>query len=140
LIKGRVLFPGTDHIDQWTKIVEIVGTPGPEFTCRLQTTVRTYVENRPRREPTPWKTLFPDASFPETVEPRLSAQSARDLIAQMLIVDPNNRISVQDALQHQYVHLWYDASEVDAPPSGIYDASVESAENTVEDWKCKCWV
>lgn len=73
LIKGRVLFPGTDHIDQWTKIVEIVGTPGPEFTSRLQSTVRTYVENRPRHDPKPWKTLFPDASFPKTTdEPRLS--------------------------------------------------------------------
>ncbi|KAI6214397.1 Stress-activated protein kinase JNK [Aphelenchoides besseyi] len=134
LIRGRVLFPGTDHIDQWTKIVEIVGTPGREFTSRLQNTVRTYVENRPRFEPRPWGTLFPDTAFPEAVD-RLSAQTARELISRMLVIDPNNRISVTDALHHPYVHLWYDAAEVDAPPSGRYDSAVESVEHTVDEWK-----
>ncbi|CAD5221237.1 unnamed protein product [Bursaphelenchus okinawaensis] len=135
LIRGRVLFPGTDHIDQWTKIVEVVGTPGPEFTGRLQNTVRTYVENRPRYEARPWKVLFPDNVFPETVEPRLSASCARELLAKMLIIDPNYRITVEQALQHPYVHLWYDAEEVEAPPSGRYDSAVESGEHTVDDWK-----
>jgi len=136
LIKGRVLFPGTDHIDQWTKIVEVVGTPGPDFTSRLQSTVRTYVENRPRHDPKPWRTLFPDNGFPRTTDDlRLTAQSARDLISKMLVIDPNNRINVEDALQHPYVNLWYDAAEVDAPPSGRYDSAVEAGENTVEDWK-----
>ncbi|KAI6192935.1 Stress-activated protein kinase JNK [Aphelenchoides fujianensis] len=101
---------------------------------RLQTTVRTYVENRPRFEPRPWRVLFPDSSFPSNVD-RLSADSARDLISQMLVIDPNHRINVQEALLHPYVHLWYDASEVDAPPSGRYDSRVESVEHSVEEWK-----
>lgn len=63
------------------------------------------------------------------------AQTARDLISKMLVVDPNYRISVEEALQHPYVNLWYDTSEVDAPPSGRYDSAVESGEHTVEDWK-----
>jgi c-Jun N-terminal kinase len=53
----------------------------------------------------------------------------------MLVIDPNHRISVTDALHHPYVNLWYDASEVEAPPSGRYDSAVESGEHTVEDWK-----
>ena len=64
LLRGRVLFPGTDHIDQWTKIVEIVGSPSPDFTQRLQPTVRTYIENRPRHTARPWNVLFPDNIFP----------------------------------------------------------------------------
>ena len=27
MIRGHVLFPGTDHIDQWNKITEQLGTP-----------------------------------------------------------------------------------------------------------------
>lgn len=27
MIRGQVLFPGTDHIDQWNKITEQLGTP-----------------------------------------------------------------------------------------------------------------
>lgn len=53
----------------------------------------------------------------------------------MLVIDPLNRITVQEALQHSYVHLWYDASEVDAPPPHRYDSVVEYAEHTVDDWK-----
>ena len=48
MIRGGVLFPGTDHIDQWNKIIEQLGTPSQDFMRRLQATVRNYVENRPR--------------------------------------------------------------------------------------------
>jgi c-Jun N-terminal kinase len=135
LIVGKVLFPGTDHVDQWTKIVEIVGTPGTHFTQRLQPTVRQYVENRPRCDPKAWPSLFPDSMFPDTIDQRLNAVNARDLISKMLVIDPLHRITVEQALLHPYVHLWYDASEVDAPPPRQYDPSVENADHTVEDWK-----
>lgn len=64
LIRGRVLFPGSDHIDQWTKIVEQLGTPTRPFLQRLQPTVRNYVENRPRYTGYPFETLFADMQFP----------------------------------------------------------------------------
>ncbi|CAG2106067.1 unnamed protein product, partial [Medioppia subpectinata] len=44
MIRGAVLFPGTDHIDQWNKIIEQLGTPSTDFMRRLQPTVRNYVE------------------------------------------------------------------------------------------------
>uniref|UniRef100_A0A914XVF1 Stress-activated protein kinase JNK n=1 Tax=Panagrolaimus superbus TaxID=310955 RepID=A0A914XVF1_9BILA len=72
LIRGRVLFPGSDHIDQWTKIIEIVGTPNAEFCERLQPTVKNYVENRPYCPPKPWNTVFPSSIFPAVVESRLT--------------------------------------------------------------------
>lgn len=65
MIRGRILFPGSDHIDQWSKITEQLGTPGPEFLQRLQPTVRHYVQNRARHTPHwPFEQLFPDQFFP----------------------------------------------------------------------------
>ncbi len=64
LIRGRVLFPGSDHIDQWTKIVEQLGTPGREFLIRLQPTVRNYVENRPKFAGHSFERLFANNMFP----------------------------------------------------------------------------
>nr|XP_012152267.1 PREDICTED: stress-activated protein kinase JNK isoform X1 [Megachile rotundata] len=64
MIRGGVLFPGTDHIDQWNKIIEQLGTPAQEFMQRLQPTVRNYVENRPRYPGYPFDRLFPDVLFP----------------------------------------------------------------------------
>jgi c-Jun N-terminal kinase len=75
LIRGKVLFPGSDHIDQWTKIIEIVGTPNGEFCDKLQPTVKNYVENRPYCPPKPWNTVFPSSIFPAVVESRLNGNN-----------------------------------------------------------------
>lgn len=64
MIRGSVLFPGSDHIDQWTKIVEQLGTPSAMFMRRLQPTVRNYVENRPHFPGFSIDKLFPDVLFP----------------------------------------------------------------------------
>ena len=35
LLTGQVLFPGTDHIDQLTRILQIVGSPDSEFMQKI---------------------------------------------------------------------------------------------------------
>jgi c-Jun N-terminal kinase len=80
---------------------------------RLQPTVRNYVENRPKYSGYPVETLFPDLLFPpDNRENQLTANSARDLLSKMLIIDPLYRISVDDAINHPYINAWYDESEV----------------------------
>lgn len=32
----------------------------------------------------------------------------------MLVIDPECRISVEEALNHPYIHVWYDPAEADA--------------------------
>lgn len=32
MILRRILFPGTDRLDQWDKITQVLGTPNKEFT------------------------------------------------------------------------------------------------------------
>ncbi|KAG8184590.1 hypothetical protein JTE90_005204 [Oedothorax gibbosus] len=137
MIRGTVLFPGTDHIDQWNKIIEQLGTPSAEFLRRLQPTVRNYVENRPRYAGYAFDRLFPDALFPadSSEHSRLKACQARDLLSRMLVVDPERRISVEEALLHPYARVWYDEGEVNAPAPGPYDHSVDEREHTVEQWK-----
>ncbi|XP_044253295.1 stress-activated protein kinase JNK isoform X1 [Tribolium madens] len=137
MIRGGVLFPGTDHIDQWNKIIEQLGTPSQQFMMRLQPTVRNYVENRPRFTGFPFDKLFPDVLFPSdsSEHNRLKASQARDLLSRMLVIDPERRISVDDALLHPYINVWYDEQEVNAPAPGPYDHSVDEREHTVEQWK-----
>ncbi|KAG1687335.1 Stress-activated protein kinase JNK [Nymphon striatum] len=137
MIRGGVLFPGTDHIDQWNKIIEQLGTPSAEFMKRLQPTVRNYVENRPRHAGYPFEKLFPDVLFPaESAEhSKLKACQARDLLCKMLVIDPERRISVDDALMHPYIFVWFDESEVNAPAPSSYNHTVDEKEHTVEQWK-----
>lgn len=42
------------------------------------------------------------------------ASQARDLLSRMLVIDPERRISVDDALLHPYINVWYDEGEVNA--------------------------
>lgn len=83
---------------------------------RLQPTVRNYVENRPKYAGYSFEKLFPDVLFPadSSEHSKLKASQARDLLSKMLVIDPERRISVDDALMHSYINVWYDESEVNA--------------------------
>ncbi|XP_053306635.1 mitogen-activated protein kinase 8 isoform X3 [Spea bombifrons] len=136
MIKGGVLFPGTDHIDQWNKVIEQLGTPCPEFMKKLQPTVRTYVENRPKYAGYSFEKLFPDVLFPADSEHnKLKASQARDLLSKMLVIDASKRISVDEALLHPYINVWYDPLEAEGPPPKIPDKQLDEREHTIEEWK-----
>uniref|UniRef100_A0A8C9VF50 Stress-activated protein kinase JNK n=1 Tax=Scleropages formosus TaxID=113540 RepID=A0A8C9VF50_SCLFO len=123
-------------IDQWNKVIEQLGTPSPEFMKKLQPTVRNYVENRPKYAGLAFPKLFPDCLFPADSEHnKLKASQARDLLSKMLIIDPAKRISVDEALQHPYINVWYDPSEVEAPPPQIYDKQLDEREHSIDEWK-----
>lgn len=53
----------------------------------------------------------------------------------MLVIDPEKRISVDEALKHPYVYVWFDEAEVYAPPPEQYNHSIDSRDHTVEQWK-----
>lgn len=58
--------------------------------------------------------LFPNAN-----------PDALDLLDKMLTFDPSSRISVEQALEHPYLHIWHDASdEPDCPTTFNFDFEV----------------
>lgn len=61
---GRFLNIDTSDIDQWNKVIEQLGTPSQDFLMKLNQSVRTYVENRPRYAGFSFEKLFPDVLFP----------------------------------------------------------------------------
>ncbi|RXN17562.1 mitogen-activated kinase 8A isoform X1 [Labeo rohita] len=125
-----------NDIDQWNKVIEQLGTPTQEFMMKLNQSVRTYVENRPRYTGYSFEKLFPDVLFPADSEHnKLKASQARDLLSKMLVIDASKRISVDEALQHPYINVWYDPAEVEAPPPLITDKQLDEREHTVEEWK-----
>lgn len=72
----------------------------------------------------------------------------------MLVIDPEKRMSVDEALNHPYINVWYEDSEVNAvrifyfyfynlinefyylkAAPGQYNHLVDEREFTVEQWK-----
>lgn len=58
--------------------------------------------------------LFPP---PSADHETLNAAMARDLLHKMLVIDPQKRISVDEAIQHPYIRVWYDDEEVNGVSS-----------------------
>uniref|UniRef100_A0A672LVG7 Stress-activated protein kinase JNK n=1 Tax=Sinocyclocheilus grahami TaxID=75366 RepID=A0A672LVG7_SINGR len=138
LVRESVVFLSLSSvdIDQWNKVIEQLGTPSQEFMLKLNQSVRTYVENRPRYAGYSFEKLFPDVLFPaDSDHNKLKASQARDLLSKMLVIDTSKRISVDEALQHPYINVWFDPSEVEAPPPAITDKQLDEREHTVEEWK-----
>lgn len=90
-----------------------------------------YCENHTKYPVKLMTELFPDKCFPmETADDRtrsefcyygskfmqlsITALQARDLLGKMLKIDPCHRFTVDGALRHPYVNIWWDKSEVDA--------------------------
>ncbi|CAF4673724.1 unnamed protein product, partial [Rotaria sp. Silwood2] len=80
--------------------------------------------------------VFPDQLFPpDSEQSKLTASLARDLLGRMLVIDPEKRMSVDEALNHPYINVWYEDSEVNAATPGQYNHLVDEREYTVEQWK-----
>lgn len=125
MIRGGVLFPGTDHIDQWNKIIgeiynrliflislrlsydnflmisEQLGTPAAQFMTRLQPTVRNYVENRPRYPGYSFDRLFPDVLFP-------TDSNEHNRLKVKVIIYFNISLLVSNTIRVQIAFLLYD--------------------------------
>lgn len=54
-----------------------------------------------------------------------TASQARDLLSKMLIIDPAKRISVDEALQHPYINVWYDPAEVEAVSGPLAELCID---------------
>jgi cyclin-dependent kinase 1 len=101
MARGKPIFQGDSEIDQLFQIFRILKTP--------------------TEQEWPGVTSFPDykPSFPKWAENKLNAKMAKslneaglDLLAQMLIYDPNDRISAKNAMKHPY---FYDLDKTKLP-------------------------
>jgi len=111
LILRRPLFPGKHNYDQIDKIFDIIGTPTPKEIEKIQDEkFRKYVGGLPYKPKTDFSELFSNAN-----------PLAIDLMEKMLVFDPENRISVQLALQHPYLVLLHDPEDEPSCPKIFAD-------------------
>lgn len=69
---------------------------------------------------------MPKVSFAQLF--RNANPDALDLLDLMLAFDPSQRISVEEALEHRYLHIWHDASDEPSCPT-TFDFHFEVVED-----------
>ncbi|XP_078441851.1 MAP kinase 4 [Wolffia australiana] len=95
------LFPGRDYVHQLRLITELIGSPDDSSLGFLRSdNARRYVKQLPRYPKQNFSARFPQMS-PEAV----------DLLEKMLVFDPNQRITVEQALCHPYLSSLHDINE-----------------------------
>lgn len=101
LLTQKVLFPGDDHIDQLTRIMKLVGKPDAELMSKISSdNARNYIASMPNYERKNFDTIFPNAS-----------PAAKDLLTKTLRLDPDSRLSAEEALEHPYFSAYHDPED-----------------------------
>jgi len=127
MLTGKTLFPGSDHIDQLTRILVLCGTPTPETLSKITSDeARNYIKSLPKMEKKNFNEVFKGAS-----------PLAIDLLEKMLELDTDKRITAEQTLAHPYLAQYADPSdEPDSPP---YDQTFEDYDLSVQEWKENVW-
>uniref|UniRef100_A0A8C8ZYD5 mitogen-activated protein kinase n=1 Tax=Prolemur simus TaxID=1328070 RepID=A0A8C8ZYD5_PROSS len=107
MITGKILFKGTDHLDQLKEIMKVTGTPSPEFVQRLQSADVSGV--------------------------RWGGGGRRARSEKMLVLDAEQRVTAAEALAHPYFESLHDTEE--APAAQKYDDSFDDVDRTLDEWK-----
>jgi len=123
LLTRKVLFPGDGEIDQLTKIMELIGKPSPEFLSKITSKhAVSYINAMPDFEKRPFSEVFAGAN-----------PLAIDLLEKMLVLDPDHRITSDEAIKHKYLEIYHDP---DYEPTGEpFSDEYLNAELSVDKWK-----
>ncbi|KAK2463685.1 hypothetical protein APHAL10511_004436 [Amanita phalloides] len=129
LLLGRPLFKGKDYVDQLNKIFDVLGTPCETVIKKIGSQkAQAYVRSLPLKKKVHLDNVFLAAD-----------KQAIDLLEKMLAFDPDDRISVPDALKHPWLSSYHDASdEPDCPRVFEKWQDIERLE-TLDDFREALW-
>ncbi|XP_047122579.1 mitogen-activated protein kinase 14 isoform X1 [Hydra vulgaris] len=123
LITGKTLFPGDDHIDQLTKIMQLVGKPTDDFLAKISSAnARSYINSMPNYVRQDFDKVFPTATA-----------QAKNILHHMLLLDPEKRFSAEQCLQHPYFSVYHDPD--DEPTAPLFEEGAELNECSIDTIK-----
>lgn len=106
LLGRRPLFPGKDYVHQLNLITKVIGSPSEEDMAFINSEkARRYIRSLPHCARLEFSKLYSNSSA-----------AAVDLLSRMLVFNPANRITVEQALAHPYLASLHD--ELDEPGAG----------------------
>jgi len=121
LLGRKPLFPGTDHVDQLRKTIDVIGTPSLDAGAmnHIPHRARRYLASMPQRKAKSFSAIYPEAS-----------DKAIALLNTLLCWEPSQRLTPHQALAHPYLALFFDpAVDADEPSTvPFFDPAVDADE------------
>lgn len=97
ILTGKPLLPGTSTLNQLHKILEVTGKPSKEDIFSIQSELTSsMLESLPKIKTKSFSQIFPIAKSSEI-----------DLLRKLLTFNPSYRLTVEEALKHEYVSLFH---------------------------------
>ncbi|XP_037308286.1 mitogen-activated protein kinase 12 [Pungitius pungitius] len=123
MLQGKPLFKGSDHLNQLTEIMKVTGTPTQEFASKLVSDdARGYVKSLPKVEKKDLQSVF------STTNPQAVA-----VLERMLLLDPESRVTAEEALMLPYFTEFREPEEETVPQQ--YDHSLDNTDQSLAQWK-----
>ena len=126
ILLRKPLLPGTDAYQQLEVIFNLIGSPSSEDISKIpHARSRDRVMRMAKRPAKDFSSIFPDAN-----------PLGLDLLKQLLVFDPAQRITVEQALNHPYLEgLHVPEDEPTTEPVSIFDFEYEREVLTIRDLK-----
>eukprot|EP01135_Chromosphaera_perkinsii_P011098 Nk52_evm7s2340 gene=Nk52_evmTU7s2340 len=117
MLGGRPLFPGTSSLNQVDRIFEVVGRPSEHDLQAIQSPfAKSMLDRIPFRKKRGLEEMFPSAT-----------REALDLLKKLLVINPDKRITTDEALKHPFLSKFYNAADMIDEVS--YDVSIPLDDN-----------
>ena len=101
MLGRKALFPGTNYLNQLQLILSVVGTPSEDFYQRMGAErVKTYISKLPHKQAVELDKIYNKAN-----------SVGLKLLSQMLKLDPLERITAKQALEHEYLEKYHDIDD-----------------------------
>lgn len=108
LLSKNYLFPGENYLAQIKLIIELLGSPSYEDMA--------FISNEPAKDYVAGFKNIPKKNFAKVI--KYNNPNAIDLLEKMITFNPNKRIVVEKALQHEYVQSIKDEGVTDPVYTG----------------------
>lgn len=139
LFIGVPLFPGRDYRHQLILIFQLLGTPqGADYESICSQRAKDYIHTLPRYSAVNMDTFF---NSHYNREKRFGGVAINplglDMLRRLLVFDPNQRMSVTEALNHPYVSMYHDPSDEPSCEPIDYEEFQTSSTELTNIWELK---